>query len=142
MTKFLAITSFILLLACSGLGYLLKQEYKTTGKLSGEITSLSEKLAACSSEKEKFILDQKSTDNLLTEALEKQEAIEDVFADLKNKLNKQRCPTGASKNEDREDSSDVAVTLGTVRLLLDKAACTANSNCPSSKPSESPPTQL
>jgi len=141
MTKFLAITAFILLITSSTLGYLLKQEYKVTGKLSSEITSLEEKLATCTSDKEKFILDQKSTNDLLDQALEKQEEIDDVFADLKNKLNKQRCPVGASKNEDRKSSSDVAATLDTVRLLLDKAACTANSNCPS-KPSESSPTRL
>lgn len=137
MIKFLAFSTLILLLTSSGLGYLLKEEYKVTGKLSGEITSLEEKLTTCSSEKKKFILDQKSTDKLLSEALEKQGVIEDEFGDLQYKLENQRCSVGVNKRETKTTPDvDTVAAIASVRLLLDKAACTANSNC-SDKPSES-----
>ena len=140
MTKFLTYLCITLLLSTSGLSYLLRNSYKENGELNTTITTLTASLATCNEQKQKHVDAEKAMDILLEEAVQKQEKIDDVFGNLSEQLEKskaKRCPSGVVNEQTTQIPNSITSELESVRLLLDKAACTANSNC-SGKPSESP----
>lgn len=113
--------------------YLSKENESLVSKLTVAEAELRQCVASSQLHEEK----EKVVDQVINDVLNKHEEIEDTFTDLKDSLNKQKCKDRVVYKKadvaNEKDVDGVAAELDSVRVLLERAACSANGTC---KPSE------
>lgn len=133
LTKVLAALILVLTISLGSVGYLYTGSLKENGRLSGDITTLTENLENC----QKDVKDVKGEKEDVVESFEtvKKESKEsqEAFKELEDRLNDKKCGAAVAKNTEKSTTNeqtkavdpvvdDIADTLGVLR----RAYCLSN----------------